>query len=128
MKILWRLLLALVLLLPAILFLAVSTELGTRTLLSSLARLMPLEIDYAGGTLTEPLHLKRLRYKTDSLRLEINDVVAELEPECLWRGIVCLRQLQAQRVDLTLGSGASSESANIVDGDPHPPDGIPGTG
>ena len=118
MKILWRLLLALVLLLPAILFLAVSTELGTRTLLSSLARLMPLEIDYAGGTLTEPLHLKRLRYKTDSLRLELNDVVAELEPECLWRGIVCLRQLQAQRVDLTLGSGASSESANIVDGDP----------
>lgn len=117
MKILRRLLLAWVLLIPAVLFLVVSTELGTRTLLNSLARLVPLDIDYAGGTLAEPLYLKRLRYNTDSLRLELNDVVVELRLECIWRGVICLQQLQARRFDLVLVAGSSSQSADSVDGD-----------
>ena len=105
MKILGRtlgILLLLALLIPAALLFAVSTELGTRSVLQQVANRLPVDIDYRGGSLSGRLLLERVHYQTDGLSLELRDVVAELAPECLWRGAVCWRQLQAADLDIAV--------------------------
>ena len=64
------------LLLPTVPLLAVFTEQGTRGLLGTMETLFPLQIEYGGGKLTGQLTIHRLRYETDNLHLELNEVVS----------------------------------------------------
>jgi autotransporter translocation and assembly factor TamB len=102
LKILVRLLIPLVLLLPVVLGLALFTEQGTRTLLHAVEHLSPVEVGYGGGSLGRGLHLQSLRYSAEDFRLELQDVSAQLSPACLWRGAVCLRELRVGTVTIDL--------------------------
>ena len=90
------------LLLPAVLLFALLTEQGSRNLLGVVGYFAPLEIEYGSGTLTGRLNLKRIIYQNDSLRVELDDVVAELAPTCLWRSALCFRQLRIEQLDIAL--------------------------
>jgi translocation and assembly module TamB len=112
LKTLRRTLLALLLLLPAALCVAVLlvlfTEGGTRSAVQSAERLLPLRIEYRSGTLGGALHLNRLLYDTADLRIDLQRIVAELDPDCLWRAALCFRQLQVEALDITLLTDASA--------------------
>ena len=107
-----------VLLVPALGFFAVSTELGTRSLLASVSLLGPAEIEYGSGTLSGPLHLNRLHYESGDLRLTLDDVVAEGAMDCFWRGAVCFRQLQVRHLDLAVSADSQPPDGDAVDAKP----------
>ncbi len=104
MKIVWRTLLTLLLLLllPATLLYIVLTERGTQLLFDAAQRFVPLEIQYSSGSLGGQLQIERLRYQTQSLSLALDDVLVVIEPDCLWRSVFCFRQLQAERLDIAV--------------------------
>ena len=93
-------LIVLILLLPSLLYTAVSTELGSRAVLRLADHLLPLEIDYGGGSLGGRLVLDGLLFQTDSVRIEVNDAVVELSPDCLWRAAICFDRLQVGQLDI----------------------------
>ena len=101
MKILLRSLLVL-LLLAAALLLAVSTELGSQRLLKVLEQVFPIEVDYGSGSLSGRLYLNALRVETDSVQMELTHLVAEIDPVCLFRSTICLREFQAKDWDIAL--------------------------
>lgn len=102
-------LLVLVLLIPALVYMAVFTQQGTRSLISAVQRLAPLEIEYDGGSLGGRLVLSRLLFETDELRVELLGIVAELAPACLWRAAVCFEQLQIGRLDIAILPGSATQ-------------------
>ena len=106
------------LLVPALVFFAVSTELGTRSLLASVSLLGPVEIEYGSGTLSGPLHLNRLHYESGDLRLTLDDVVAEGAMDCFWRGAVCFRQLQVRHLDLAVSADSQPPDVDALDVEP----------
>ena len=118
MKSLWRLLIVFLLLVPALVFFAVSTEPGTRSLLTSVSLLGPVEIEYGSGTLSGPLHLNRLHYESGDLRLTLDDVVAEGAMDCFWRGAVCFRQLQVRHLDLAVSADSQPPDVDALDVEP----------
>jgi autotransporter translocation and assembly factor TamB len=97
-----RAVLRLLLFLVVVLCAAPCTEWGTRFLLRGAERVLPLTIEYSGGSLVGGLRLARLRYAIEGLQLDLREVEAELELACLWRSTVCFRQLQAQSLDIVL--------------------------
>lgn len=102
MKIVWRTLLALLLLLSATLLYVLLTERGTQLLVDAAQRFTPLEIHYSSGSLGGQLQIERLRYQTEGLSLALDDVLIVIEPNCLWRGVFCFRQLHAARLDIAI--------------------------
>jgi translocation and assembly module TamB len=102
----WRLLfwplVALLVVLASIPF----TEPGARTLVAAADQLLPLEIQYGGGTLAGRLHLTRLAWISPDVRVEVQDLVAELSPACLWYSKICFSQLQARQLDIVLPPAA----------------------
>ena len=108
-RLLWRLLLAL-LLLPLVAAVLLSfTGWGSKLVLSSAGRLLPLDIEYRAGTLAGELELERLAWSSDSLQLELTGLVLELAPGCLLHSSICFRQLYAQQVTLDLLPGPAGE-------------------
>ena len=102
MKVLLRSLLLFVLLLAAALLFAVNTELGSQHVLKILQQVLPIEVDYGNGSLSGRLYLKRLRFKTDGVQIELTDLVTEVDPVCLLRTVICLRKVQARKLDIAL--------------------------
>jgi translocation and assembly module TamB len=84
---------------------------GTRTLVATADRLLPLEIQYRGGTLAGQLQLTRLVWAGDGVRVELQDLVAQLAPACLWYSKICFDQLQARQLDVLLLPGPDAEHA-----------------
>jgi len=121
LKYLWRSLLFLMLLVPATALLALFTEQGSDRLLNLVQRLTPLEIAYVSGSLSGELRLSHLRYQTASMRLQLDDVVTELAPGCLWRSAICFRQLQAGHLDIALlpgeDDGQNTPAARAIETD-----------
>ena len=99
---LWRLL-AWGLLLPlfALLFMPL-TERGSRLLLESAARVLPVELEYGGGHLAGELQLTRLAWGNARVTVEVQDIVLELSPTCLWYSKLCFQQLSARQLDVTV--------------------------
>ncbi|MEZ5501453.1 MAG: hypothetical protein R3E50_01910, partial [Halioglobus sp.] len=91
-----RVFLLLLLLLAAGLGAVLCSEQGTHWLLRTAQRYLPLELEYASGSLAGRLQLKRLLYQSVDLRVELDDLVLEVAPECLWRSVICLKQLGAR--------------------------------
>ena len=102
MKLLLRSLLLCGLLLATALLLAVTTELGSRTVFKILQQVAPVEVDYGSGRLSGRLSLKRLRFKTDEVQIELTDLVTEFAPGCLLRTAICLRKLQIGELNIAL--------------------------
>jgi translocation and assembly module TamB len=102
LKVLLRSLLLFVLLLAAALLFAVNTELGSQHVLKILQQVLPVEVDYGNGSLSGRLYLKRLRFKTDGVQIELTDLVTEVDPVCLLRSVICLRKVQARNLDIAL--------------------------
>lgn len=99
---LWRVL-AWGLLLPlfALLFMPL-TERGSRLLLESAARLLPIEIVYGGGHIAGELHLQHFAWANQGLQVALQDIVMELSPTCLWYSRLCFQQLSARQMELTI--------------------------
>ena len=108
MKILLRSLSIAVLVFTAAVVFFIATEQGSRSLFSILQQVFPVEIDYGSGSLSDRLYLKRFHFEVDSLALELTDVVAEIEPVCLLRMAVCLRNFEAKNLDIALLDGSVS--------------------
>ncbi|MEE4146581.1 MAG: translocation/assembly module TamB domain-containing protein [Halieaceae bacterium] len=106
---LWRLLLALVLLPLLGVALLPFTGWGSKLVLSGAGRLLPLEIEYRAGTLAGELELARLAWVGESLQLELTGLVLELAPGCLWHSSICFRKLRAQQLTLDLLPGTASD-------------------
>ena len=103
-------LLAWLLLLPLIAALFIPlTETGSRLVLDNAGGLLGLEVEYGGGTLAGELEVRRLAWRNDGLALELSGVVLELSPACLWHSRVCFRQLDAQRLEITVIPGTDSQ-------------------
>lgn len=98
----WGLLLWLLAVPLVVLLVMPFTQGGSRVLLDSADRLLPLDIEYGGGTLAGQLNIQRLVWSGDGVRVELDDVLAELMPACWWRSAICFRQLQAARLDVSL--------------------------
>ena len=84
--------LLLFLLLAAALLFAVSTELGSQRLLQVLEQVLPIEINYGSGSLSDRLYLERLRLETDGIQIELTGLVTQVDPICLLRGTICLSE------------------------------------
>lgn len=113
----WGLALA-VLVLPVLLVVVMLfTETGSRALISGADRLLPIEIEYRGGTAAGRLELNRLLWASDKLQVELRGLVAELTPECLWRSAICFELLQAEElaVDLLPGPADEETEADVAD-------------
>ena len=110
-RVLWRLV-AWGLLLPlfGLLFLPLS-EWGSKQLLDNVGRMLPIEIEYGGGRLAGELRLKHVGWGDDDLRLDLQDVVIELSPVCLWHSRICFEQLSARQLDLTILPGPAEAAA-----------------
>ncbi|CAA0118336.1 Translocation and assembly module subunit TamB [Halioglobus japonicus] len=108
-----RSLLALLLLVPVALCLAIVlvlyTPAGARSVVYVAERLLPLQIDYRSGNLSGLFYLNRLRYDAEGLHLNLHDIAAELDADCLWRAAICFKQLQVGELDLSLLADAASE-------------------
>ena len=121
MKYLWRILLGVMLLVPACTLLALFTEQGSAGLIKIAQRVTPLEISYAGGSFSGELRLRHLRYQTASMRLQLDDILTELAPGCLWRSTLCFRQLTVGHLDIALlpggddGQLSSAPAAPVTD-------------
>ena len=102
MKLLLKSLLLCGLLLATALLLAVTTELGSRSVFKILQQVAPVEVDYGSGRLSGRLSLKRLRFKTDGVQIELTDLVTEFGPGCLLRTVICLRKLQIDELNIAL--------------------------
>ena len=98
----WRLLVALLLLPIVAVTLMPFTDWGSRLVLTNAGRMLPLDIEYGAGTLAGELQLRRLAWASDTLRLELEGLVMELEPGCLWRSAICFRQLDARRLFISV--------------------------
>ena len=94
--------LLLFLLLAAALLFAVSTELGSQRLLQVLEQVLPIEINYGSGSLSDRLYLERLRLETDGIQVELTGLVTQVDPICLLRGTICLSEFQASKLDIAL--------------------------
>ncbi|MEH6635809.1 MAG: hypothetical protein V7700_09835, partial [Halioglobus sp.] len=110
MKLVWRLLLSLLLLLFAAFLLAVSTEFGSGTLLRSIDRFTALEIDYADGRISGRLRLNQLSLTTQGTTIKLRDVVADFTPACIWRSLICFEQLQVASLSIAVLPGADDVS------------------
>lgn len=99
---LWRLL-AWGLLLPlfALLFMPL-TERGSRLLLESAERILPVELEYGGGHLAGELQLTRVAWGNARVTVEVQDILLELSPTCLWYSKLCFQQLYARQLDVTV--------------------------
>jgi translocation and assembly module TamB len=109
LKVLRPALLLFVLLISSVLYLALFTEQGTRSALRLAEQLLPLQIEYDGGSLAGRLILNRLLFETNEVRVELVNVVVELAPGCLWRGAICFEQLQIGRLDIAVLPGSEAE-------------------
>ena len=85
------------------------TERGSRWLLESAARLLPVELTYGGGTLAGEILLERLVWNGEGLRLALAGLVIELSPNCLWHSRICFSQLYAQDLSLELLAEPATE-------------------
>ena len=113
MKTLSRTLLVLLLfvaMLCASLLFVISTEPGSRGLLRMVERVLPVDIEYGSGFLSGRLQLAHLQYATGDVRVELDDIVAQLSPDCLWRGAICFQQLQAGNLDILILPGDEEEN------------------
>ena len=98
----WRLLVALILLPLLAVVLMLFTQNGTRLIVGNLGGLLPLEIEYGSGTLAGELELARVAWASDSLRVEMQGLVVELKPGCLWHSSLCFQQLYGRQLTITL--------------------------
>ncbi len=106
----WRLLAALLLLPLVAVLLMPFTGWGSKLVLSSAGRMLPLDIEYGAGTLAGELELRRLAWASDTLQLELEGLVLELEPGCLWHSAVCFRQLYARQMLISILPGVAGEA------------------
>lgn len=99
-RLLWIVPLSLLLLLGLGLVLLVSTEPGTRWLLSQAPRFAPgaLRIAQVDGTLVGPLSLRGIDYSDESLRLAVDEVRLAWRPAHLLRGELSIELLAIQGV------------------------------
>lgn len=111
MRRLWWRLFACLVLLPVLAVMSLPfSERGSRLILETAARLLPLEIEYGGGTLAGVLELGVLAWGDEDLRLELRGTALELAPGCLWHSKICFRQLYARQLDLTVLPGPAAPS------------------
>ena len=85
--------------------LAPFTEIGSRALLFPLAKFLPVEIQYAGGSLFGELHLSSVKLDTPEVQLNIKNAELKLELACLWRSTLCLRSLGAEHIEINWEGG-----------------------
>jgi len=107
---------ACVLLLLLLLVTVAFTETGSRTLLNTLSRMTPLEIQHAEGTLLGKLHLSHLRLINEDITLELSDIKTELTTSCLWSGHLCLQNIAAAQLDIHAlpADDASTDKPDII--------------
>lgn len=114
---LWRVLAWSVLLPPFAVVLLLFTERGSQLVLDNVGRLAPIEIEHSGGTLAGTLELQRLVWRSEGLELELQGVVLELIPSCLWYSKVCFQQLQARELELAVLPSPPEGSDAVADDD-----------
>jgi autotransporter translocation and assembly factor TamB len=116
----WGLVLA-VLVLPVLLVVVMLfTEAGSRALITGADRLLPIDIEYRKGTVAGRLELSRLLWAGDTLRVELDGLVAELAPDCLWRSAICFALLQAGELDISLLPGPGDQETQAHAAAPTP--------
>jgi autotransporter translocation and assembly factor TamB len=97
------------------------SEAGTRTLFHFVQRLAPLQVEHLDGSLASRLKLGRLAYISEKLRLELLDVSAQLDLECLLRSAFCFSELTVGTLDIDLvpleEQGAVSDETSPETGD-----------
>jgi translocation and assembly module TamB len=98
----------LTLLLLVLLTLAPFTSAGTRFLLRQLPILVPVEIEYGGGSLLGDLQLASVRVELDSLDLKLLGVESKLSIGCFWRSEICFEHLQVERVRVLIPRSTGS--------------------
>ena len=76
------------------------TEAGSRTLLNTLSKTTPLEIQHTKGTLLGKLHLSHLRLSNENITLELSDINTELTASCLWSGQLCFKNIAAAQLEV----------------------------
>ncbi|MDE0929552.1 MAG: translocation/assembly module TamB domain-containing protein [Halioglobus sp.] len=94
--------LLLFLLLAVALLFTVSTQQGSQRLLRVLERVLPIEIDYGSGSLSDRLYLERLRLETDGIQIELTGLVTQVDLTCLLRGVICLSEFRTSKLDIAL--------------------------
>lgn len=89
------------------------TDGGSRWLLE---RVPGLSVAGYQGALLGQWQAERLEWQDEETRVELHQVSMQLDSGCLWRGAVCLEQLQAQslRLDLSTIQEAADEPAQDV--------------
>jgi len=88
---------------------------GNRLLFAMVDRFTPLEIDYRGGAIAGRLQLARLSFDSGGVALEIADLEADLAPACLWRSVICLRELSVGKIDLAVAAADGGEAEPVAD-------------
>jgi len=110
------LLAGLLLLVLGVLAAAPFTEIGTRVLLRSVAGLLPMQVEYTGGSLAGKIQLSKVYFNTESVTVDLRDIEAQLQLSCLWNSRFCFSRLAAGAVDVTWDGGSWHSGATAVRG------------
>ncbi len=104
------------LLVMAVLAAAPFTEFGTRMLLRSIAGLLPVQVEYVGGSLAGKIELSKVYLDTDSVTMDLRDIEAQLQLSCLWNSRFCFSHLAAGTIDVSWDGGSWHSGATEVRG------------
>ncbi len=109
LKNLFRALLYLPLLLLVSTALLVSTQLGTRFLITTLDKLVPqLDIEYHSGTLNETLNLARFQLTLKDVEVKAHQTQINWQPLCLLNNTLCITTLDSQQLTVNVQHSAKS--------------------
>ena len=92
------------------------TEFGTRLLLRSVAGLLPVQVEYAGGSLAGNIQLSKVHLNTGGVTVEVREIDAKLQLSCLWNSRFCFSHLAADAVDVSWDGGSWHSGATEVHG------------
>lgn len=92
------------------------TEIGSRVLLRSVESFLPVEVEYAGGSLAGKFQLSKLYLDREGVTVDVRDIDAQLQLSCLWNSRFCFSRLTAGAIDVSWGGGSWRSGATQVRG------------
>lgn len=88
----------------------VFTEAGTRFIVARANQVEGIDIRLAGGSLSGQLRLESAILVFGEVRIELRDLLAQLDRACLWRSAVCFTELEASSLSISIAASGTDET------------------
>lgn len=100
-----------------IIALLIGTEIGSRLAVNLADKFVPdLELTYTSGTLNKDLSLSHAAWSMDGIKVELKQLQLVWQPTCLFQKQLCVKTLNASKVDVNIDTVKLSADAPEVAG------------